>query len=218
MLANWRPWNRAAGASTGVFVFDGSGLHVRTVTLEFAGLATRFAPGPDGNLWVIGVESHWLQDQTRECYLLHKFSPEGKRLASLSNCPETEQPGPGGRPLSSFSPLREETARGHLFVHEGLIHHVLPVSRRLRIFRTDGALVRDVALIPPPSSELLAPCGLKADQASQRIWRIVPLPEGRFLVEWLHAEKAGTAGERRTTFLAVHGADGSPITAAADPP
>ncbi len=103
------------------------------------------------------------------------------------------------------------------WVEGGLVYHVLPQSRVVRVFDTGGALVREIALAPPDGTDLLAPPGLRADPASNQVARILRLRDGRWLIEWIHMERSPGRG-RRTTFLSLHGEDGRPLSQAAHPP
>jgi hypothetical protein len=88
----------------------------------------------------------------------------------------------------------------------------------LRVFDSDGKSIREASLDPPDSSALLAAGGMTANASANQVRRIIGMADGAFLVEWLHAESVGGAGQRRTTFLALHDQAGRPLTAAAHPP
>lgn len=220
VAASWgEPGGRAAPA-TGVLVFDPAGRHEKTIPLEHVASAERIAVDSQGMLYVLSLDTAWLRDRTRECHLVHKFTPGGKKVASFSPCPDqrVSSAAPLGASGSAISRLYEETARGQLWIRDGLVHHLLPGARLLRIFDSSGNMIREVLLTPPDSRGLLSPLHLEPDPAALRVWRVAELADGTFLIEWLHAEKAGTGGERRATFLALHGEDGRPLSRASHPP
>ncbi|HXG32787.1 MAG TPA: hypothetical protein VNJ11_05435 [Bryobacteraceae bacterium] len=216
--ATWLEWKSGAGAKSGVFVFDWDGRHKATVVLDLEGSPERIAVDAAGQFYVLSLDAAWAKGRRKDCFLVHKFAQNGKRLGAFSSCPATEGASYGTPEFQSrLMQLREETARGHLWVEDGLVYHVFPRSRVVRVFDTAGALIREIALAPPDSADLLAPSGLRADPASNQVGRILRLRDGRWLIEWLHMER--TPGrERRTTFLSLHGEDGRPLSKAAHPP
>jgi|GEM_PF-1957043 len=220
VAAGWREPEQRAAPRTGVVVFDPAGRHEKTMPLENVASAERIALDPQGMLYVLSLDTAWLRDRTKECFLVHKFTPEGKKVASFSPCPDQRatMAAPFGASGSAISRLYEETARGQLWIRDGLVHHVLPGARLLRIFDGSGTMIREVVLTPPDSRESLLPLQLKPDSATLRAWRVAELADGTFLIEWLHAERAGPGGERRATFLALHGEDGRPLSRASHPP
>jgi len=220
VVASWgEPGGRAA-PGTGVLVFDPAGRHEKTIPLENVASAERIAMDPQGMLYVLSLDTAWLRDRTRECYLVHKFTPGGKKVASFSPCPDRRVPGaaPFGASGSAISQLYEETARGQLWIRDGLVRHVLPAARLLRIFDGSGNMIREVVLTPPDSRGVLSPLHLAPDPAALRVWRVAELADGTFLIEWLYAQRAGSGGERRATFLALHAEDGRPLSRASLPP
>ena len=217
---NWFRRKNEGAPKAGVFVFEPDGRYSHTIELGLQGSPEHIAVDADGNIFVLGLEAGYIRGTARECRLLHRFAPDGKLLESFSPCPEAPPPGEVGR--NQWPALRrrlsEEAERGDLFIRGGRLFHVLPLARTVRIFAGGSRLLQEVAFVPPASSRLLAEAGMRADPAGSRISRLVPLPDGRFLVEWLQIEPVGPSGQRRTTFLALHGPDGRHLSEAAHPP
>lgn len=217
---NWFEWRKDAPPKAGVFVFEPDGRYSHTIELRLWCSPEHIAVDADGNIVVLGLEAGYVRGRREECRLLHRFAPDGKLLESFSSCPEAPPPGEVDR--SQRPALRrrlsEEAERGDLFIRGGKIFQVLPQARTVRIFAGGSRLLQEVSFVPPESSRLLAEAGMRADPAGSRISRVVPLPDGRFLVEWLQIEPVGSSGQRRTTFLALHGPDGRPLSEAAHPP
>lgn len=216
----WFGWERGSSPKAGVFIFDAGGRHLETVELPVQIAPEHVAVDAAGDFVVLAVEAAYLQGRKAECYLLHRFSRQGEHRGSFSPCPSGLLPGASAPQQrgAAHTPLRAEAERGSLWIRDGLIHHVLPATRVLRVFSGEAKPVREVKLIPPDSTGLLAQGGMRADPAGNQISRLVALPDGRFLVEWFHSEPAGASGQYRTTFLALHGPEGQPLTSAAHPP
>lgn len=207
-------WKRGATPRAAVFVFDESGRPLQTIALSPRMHPRQVALDEAGNLIVLGFAS-----REGECMFLHRFAPDGTRLGSFSPCPHGLSPASPdlNERRSAFLRLWGEIWEGLLWSGQGRIYHVLPGARLLRIFDGEGALIREVTFLPPESSRLLAQRGMRADPAGDRIRRVVPLPDGKYLVEWLHIEAVGKAGQHRVTFLALHDSQGQPVTQAAHP-
>lgn len=219
--ANWFEWKQASTPKAGVFVFERSGRYLATIELKMQCATERVAVDSAGNLIVLALEAASLKGLRKECFLLHKFTRKGEHLTSFSPCPEANIAGTSGSAdsrNSDLARLRADVDRGHLWIRNGLVHHVLPVSRLLRVFDAEGKKVQEIALIPPASDMLLAGGGMTASSADDQVWRILSMSNGSFLVEWLHVEKAGSAGQRRGTYLALHDQHGRALSSAAHPP
>lgn len=217
---NWFEWRRDAPPKAGVFVFEPDGRFSHTIELRLWCSPEHIAVDADGTIVVLGLEAGYVRGTARECRLLHRFALDGKHLESFSSCPDA--PAPGEVDRNQWPALRrrlsEEAERGDLLIRAGKMFHLLPQARTVRIFAGGSRLLQEVSFVPPESSRLLAEAGMRADPAGSRISRIVPLPDGRFVVEWLQIEAVGSSGQRRTTFLALHTPDGRPLSEAAHPP
>lgn len=150
--------------------------------------------------------------QGKDCFFVHKFSARGERLASFSPCSESTAW------AKEAAGAREGITRGRLWWQDGWLYHVLHPTRVVRIFKADGTPVRTVSFVAPDSSQLFASAGLKADPRLNRVWRIAHLPDGRFLIEWLHVESPGLGTQRATTFVALHDEQGRPLCVGSHPP
>ena len=110
VAASWgEPGGRAA-SGTGILVFDPAGRHEKIIPLENVASAERIAMDPQGMLYVLSLDTAWLRDRTRECYLVHKFTPGGKKVASFSPCPDQRvtSAAPSGASGSAISQLYAE--------------------------------------------------------------------------------------------------------------
>jgi hypothetical protein len=213
----WKEWKAGTNMRASVFIFTpGKGFGPRQ-DLGFAGRPERIAALPEGGYVVLAVDPACVRQLESECFLLHKYSSRGERAASFSAIPTGLEPSQRKvSPRETAARLRSETERGHLWVQDGQIFHILPVSRRLRVFNKDGHLVREAVLTAPQSTGLLALHGLTSNLNAPQVWRAIARPDGTLLVTWLHIENAG-GGQRRGEYFALHGPDGRPLTKAALP-
>ncbi len=218
--ANWFEWQHGSTPKAGVFVFGADGRYLRTIEFAMQCSPEKIAVDSNGNILVLSLDAAYLKGREKRCFLLHKFTKQGILVGSFSACPMASQNGKAefAVPGAALSALREEADRGHVWIQDGQIYHVLPASRLLRVFDREGKPVREVSLTPPESATLLAGGGMTAAPNNDQVWRIISRPDGTYLVEWLHSEAAGTSGQRRTTFLALHDSDGRPLTSAVHPP
>jgi len=210
----------SAKAQAGVFIFDADGRHVATVELPVRTAPERILVHPSGDLIVLGLDADYFNGRKPDCFLLHRVNLQGQLVRSFSPCPLPMEGLPGAGALRvPTADLREEVGRkADLWMTGRDLFHLLPVSRRLRIFESEGELKREVVFSLPERSELLARFGLRSQPAQTQVSKVVCLPTGTFLVEWLHIERVAAWRERRLTYLALHDSDGVPVTAASDPP
>jgi hypothetical protein len=168
---------------SGYFVFTGDGRYVKTIRFNPPLGLRRIARGAGGSLYVLGLEP---ASRPGPRLLVHKYSAAGARITAFSGCP----------PESTAA----ELAGGQVWVKDGLVYHVLPASKRLRVFDARGKLLRDNAIEFPAG-------------ASGAIQTAAPAPGGRFLLEWAGA---GTYLARRS--LSLHDQNGRAISAATPEP
>jgi len=192
-----------------VLVLGPDGERGRAVVLTPPVELRHVAAGADGTFYVLGLNAGYFRGLEKECTMVHKYSPAGERLASFSSCPET----PRSASLSSVvHRLNKDIDLGHLWTKGDLVYHVLPFSRELRVFRSDGTLVRRVKLQPPAENPLPARYSMfGGDTVSQQVWRIAPVGEGNLLVHWVYSQPEGP-GRRNLPYLALHNAAGVAIS------
>jgi hypothetical protein len=168
----------------------------------------RFSVGPDGSLYVAGLDGDYLLGKQSDCFLLHKYSPSGARLRSMSPCPENARlRGSGARPGPDFNMLADEITRGQVWVDGKFVFQILPDHRRIRRFTLDGESLDSIALVPPSTAEV--------DSRQSIIWRAARLADGRWLIDW--ATPLTAAVPKRPRFLAIHAPDGTPASEPAFP-
>jgi hypothetical protein len=219
MPALWR----GAGRShhLGVFVFEREGTLDRVIELQPVVLARRIAIEPSGSIYVLGIDPAYFKSGQEPCHLVHRYGPDGVRTHSFSPCPsELDLRRPGDvRPGPDWGRLKAETDRGHLWIQDGSIYHVLPVSRRVRVFDSAGRMVRESVLTPPPTAaDLLRGYGQQdVTLSGESVGRIWSAAAGGFVVQWLHTERRGN-GQHNFPYLAVHDSSGSPVSRAATLP
>jgi hypothetical protein len=92
---------------------------------------------------------------------------------------------------------------------DGRLHHLLPVSRSIRVFDVEGSPIREISLDPPPASHLLFRRSIiPGPEARADITRLLPLPDGRLLAVWKHSG---------ASYWSVHDRAGLPVSQATDP-
>lgn len=194
----------------GVFVLKPDGTYERSIILSPPAESRHIAPGEGGAFYVLGLDTGYFRGFESDCNLVHKYSIEGKRLVSFSGCPEDS----GSDLMGQFRQLKQEVDRGQLWTSTGRIYHVLPHSRHLRVFDSDGSPVSDIRFQPPVDNDMLRdyPVMQSTPEADQ-VWRIVPLATGDFLVQWLHSERRG-ATRHNLPYLALHDASGEALSRA----
>ncbi len=203
----WRGAGRSPVAA--VFILEPDAAKGKTVALSPRVEIRHVAAGADGTFYVLGLNTDYFRGLDKECTLVHKYSPKGDRLASFSACPKT----PRSASLSSVvHRLNKDIDLGHLWTSGDLVYHVLPSSRELRIFGSDGTLVRRVALQPPAENPLPARYSMFGGApGTQEVWRIAPVPNGNFLIHWVYSHHE-SPGRRNLPYLALHNADGAAIS------
>lgn len=185
----WRPSpDNARDTRAGLAVFSPAGPYEQWVALKPSVEVRHIAVDALGNFYVLGMDPAYFRQETDSCNLIHKYSPDGRHLASFSPCPQPEpvrgermQIGPG------FRRLQAEADRGQVWLAGPNVYHLLPLSRALRIFEADGEVVRVVTLEPPWLE--LGPPGLAVEIW---IWSLGILPDGSHVVEWLRSEQDGS--------------------------
>jgi hypothetical protein len=210
LAATWKSAGQQAGA--GVFVFDAAGRNTRKIILSPPIMVRHVATDDQGNLFALGVDQEYFWRRTDDCLLIHKYSSEGKRTVAFSACPSHLDLRRMGdvRPGPDAQRLWEEAARGRIWLKKGLVYHLLPVSRQLRIFEGNGSLVKNFVLTPPDAQSVLRQSpATNPDTSNDQIWSLVDLPGGRYLVDWLHIEGGG-----RFRYLSLHDDEGKPLSAA----
>jgi hypothetical protein len=173
----------------GLAVFSAAGAYAHTITLEPNTEIRHAAVDVYGNIYALGIDAPYFRRRAASCFLLHKYSPDGKRVASFSECPTTE-----------LSWLQEDVDRGVVWVRDSRLYHVLSLSLKLRVFDLEGELLREVTFQPPE--------GPQASGARVQIWRLAELPDGRFLIEWLRSEMAGSRTMSNVRLQSVHDRSG----------
>ncbi len=204
--ANWR---LSGVRLSGFLVFDRRGRYLRAVRLEPSlWLFRHIAVEDGGDLIALGAEGGSLSRRGfGPCYLLHKYSSEGLRRTAFSRCPPEPKPDPFLRGYRD--PRLDEPARSQIWIQDGLLHHLLPVSRLIRVFDLEGTPVREISLDPPPASHLLLRRSIIAGpDARVEITRLLPLPDGRLLALWKHSS---------VSYWSLQDRDGLPLSQATDP-
>jgi hypothetical protein len=189
----WRYTKQDQGV--GILVFGREGRLTRLVKLEPRTEARKLTIGGDGSLYVLGVDPGFFNRKIDECYLLHKYTPQGQRVVSFSSCPNVNTLRQTGtiRPGSGFARLIEETQRGSIWLKGETVYQLLPHSQEIRKFSTSGAFQSSVVFDLPHA-------GHPGDIALQAFER----NDGTFLVVWLRQEQTGTNTVSSGKYLAVH--------------
>jgi hypothetical protein len=200
-------WSRETSGGrrfqSGAFVFSSGGAYERTLLFEPPVEARRLVRDESGNFFVSGVDGAYFRSLTGGCYLLHKYSPDGNRLGSFSECPDNE----GGRLRSSMTEMKRlmrEMDHSHLWHRGGELVQVLALSRLVRTFDAGGRLMREVILEPPDESRILTkPFPLPVPVTERLVFGAFALPGQGWLIHWML-----TAGGYRRGYLSVHRFDG----------
>lgn len=209
----YKEWRAGAPLQAGIFVFSADGRHVRTIGLPIGGRPERIVVDAGGSLYVVALDPQCVWQRQAACMLLHKYSPSGAHVASFGAVASGFRADGAAAGAPELARLREEAERSHLWLQDGVLHHVLPRSRSHRVYDLDGQLIREVVLEPPRRG----PQGDESDRPEDTVWRVVGAGKGQYLVNWLHAERAGN-GQRMSNYLAVHDESGKAVSAGALPP
>jgi hypothetical protein len=217
--AMWRGVGRSH--HLGVFVFAPGGTLDRAIELQPVVLARHIAVGESGAIYVLGIDPAYFKSEQERCNLVHRYDPDGVRTDSFSPCPsELDLRRPGDvRPGPDWGRLTGESDRGRLWIEDGSVYHVLPVSKRVRVFDGAGRMNREFVLSPPPTAaDLLRSYGQQdLTLSGESVGRIWPATNGRFIVQWLHTERRGNA-QHNFPYLTVHDSEGAPVSRAATLP
>jgi len=214
IAATWRPAPRQT--STALFVFDSNGHYARTIPLIPRIEVRHLAIDKDGNFYALGVDPDFFKWKANLCLLVHKYGPDGKRLTAFSACPpnlilrqpNSAVPGPG------FDTLNKETSLGKVSVIGGVVYNELAVSHRVRAFDLSGKQLLDTVLEPAAAGVTNSPDPTASSLDILR--RVLPLPNNRFLSEWVHTEKSGGARQNARS-IAIHDSSGRKLTTATIP-
>lgn len=210
-------WRRAGTKPEfGVFILRSEGQFERLVLFRPPVEIRHIAIGEGGEIFVLGGDPDYFLGKRADCFLIHKYSAAGERISSFSPCP----PGGERRRLAEFHRLRPEIEQGRLWVEDGSVFHLLPMSRRLRVHDSSGKLLENKQFQPPSSASAFldeAGAGSRATD-SDVIWRIVPLSKGKYLVQWTHSDHYGGGSIHKVPYLALHDASGNPLSDATRPP
>lgn len=147
-------WKHGSTPKAGVFIFDREGRYTGTTELAMQCAPERIAVDSNGDMFASSLDAAYLKGREKDCSLVHKFTRQGQHVVSFSACPPAAQ-AEGARPGvrgTAVSALRAEAERGHVWIQNGQLYHVLPSSRLLRVFDRDGRAVREATLVSPDSA------------------------------------------------------------------
>jgi len=185
----------------------GAGGEVTSVVLNPPVEARSVAVGPDGTLFVLGIEAAFFRGTAPECHLIHQYTSSGERIRSFSPCPAGEAGGfgPTLRNGVNYESLKLEADYGKVWRRHDQVLHLLPQTGELRTFTPDGVLIRTVRFERPEGSA-----------ARYVIHALFPLGNGRFLVFWRSNLRDGNT-MRASGGAALHGPDGRMLSELAGP-
>jgi hypothetical protein len=204
--AVWR-YQTATSRAThfGVFVFDGQGNYTRKIVFTPPAEVRRLVADATGYLFVIGIDSAYFRKGTPDCLLLHKFSPDGQRLASASPCPNSRNLLTGShRPGPALEQLKFDVDLAHIWMSDGQIKQILPFSHLLRTFETDLRMLREIRIQVPFRED---------DRAMIRIAQVLPVSNGNLLLVWNYSTRSGDLG-RNVQYSSLHDSEGALLTKA----
>ncbi len=104
-----------------------------------------------GAYYVTGVDPAFFRRENAGCFLLHKYSPQGKRVASFSPCPHhgAGEDTPLRRNGIDFELLREDLDSGKIWLEGPMLVQTLARQHEVRRFALDGAPAGCVRIEPP---------------------------------------------------------------------
>ncbi len=145
----------------------------------------------------------------------HKFTADGSRVSDYSPCPEGFNFGQSGntRPGPDFDRLKSEVDLGRVWISATAIGQSLPISRSLRTFDANGALLAETGVAAPgPGAGLLARGVNSSSMAADALWAPFVLKNGEFLFEWrtLASSKSGPLAR----YVSLHDAAGKALASA----
>jgi len=214
----WSLREEAPSRLFGVSVFRPDGRYSFTIHLTPSVDVRHIVVDGTGELFVLGIDLSSLYRPAGGCLLVHKYSRRGTRLTSFSQCPAPELARSAGEQPGQLFLRRQTTVMAsQLFLHEGVLYHVLFSLRIIRMFDTQGRLIRELHL-EPPSGAPLGTSGLpQPANVGDEVVRVVLIQEGRFLVEWAHAEQSQW-GQRKVRYLGVYDGQGRALSEASPEP
>ncbi len=202
VAATWTRKPRGGGA--GVLVYDAQGNYERSIVLSPRTNIRHLALDKSGNIFVLGVDPSYFKGASNLCLLVHKYGPDGKRLTAFSGCPIP----PNERTESRWRDLNFEVDRGSLWLEDGKLYQVLPVSRLVRVFEPQtGMAVAEVSLRPPQSEEVGS-----TTTGPGIAWRVISRGHDGFLVVW-----SATTDSGRTSYVTAHDQSGVAIASWRNP-
>lgn len=215
----WSLREEAPSRLFGVSVFRPDGRYSFTIHLTPSVDVRQIVVDGTGELFVLGIDLSSLYRPAGGCLLVHKYSRRGTRLASFSQCPAPELAHSAGeRPGPLFLRRQTTVMASQLFLHDGVLYHVLFSLQIIRMFDTQGRLIRELHLEPPSGGALLGASGMREPpNVKDEVVRVVLIPEGRFLVEWAHAEQP-QLGLRKLRYLGLHDGQGCALSQASPGP
>ncbi|MCC7176742.1 MAG: hypothetical protein IT159_16220 [Bryobacterales bacterium] len=183
---------------SGVAVWNPQGRYERTIRLDPPVEVRHIALGDNGDLFVLGMDPDHYKGLRPENFLVHKYTPSGRRLASFS---QTSLRAPIAAKGGVHRDLTTEADRGKLWMQDGTLWQMQPVTRGLRAFSLDGRLLREVRFAPPTET----------GSGTAWIWNVFKVSGDQFLVDWVLEENSPGA-LRRSRGVVAHDAIGRPIS------
>jgi hypothetical protein len=196
------------GGSAGVLVFDSGGHYQRTVLLQPRTEVRHIALSDSGEIYVLGIDPAYFRHSTDSCFLVHRYTSNGARLAAFSACPTDVAPerrtsGP------AWEALKRETDRGSIWIKNNIFYHLLPFSHQIRTFEVGTERPLDtVDMAPPDGAELQSDVVHTSRAFPSMIWRVVQFSDGRYLAHWSLASPDSANANRRLAVLTLHDGQG----------
>ena len=203
--AIWRYAPKRGAA--GVYVFNAQGIYERTIEFATRTNVRHIAIDDSGAIFVLGVDPAYFRGIENNCFLIHKYTPDGKRVTAFSDCPVDlargrQTAGP------AWDELNLEVDRGQLWLSHNRLYQLLPSSHQIRIFDPVlGTAIGQVNLGTPAPSEIEA--------EGRLVWRIVQAPNGRYVAQWsLRQQPIRPEIMARRFVLGLHDAAGRNLSSA----